>query len=307
MTTTMLARDEALELAHAVVAEVADRSGVRVLFIKGLSLSHLGLRAPRTPADVDVLVDPAGHSRVVDALRSWGWLERRDPLIPRAMPVHSTTLIHPQWPCDLDVHYYFPGIFTPEQEAFDWIWRHRQSMPIAGVSVDIATRPVAAAIVALHCARNEGLEPKATAQLSDLVQRIAASFTPAEILALDEAVTALRARECLAGFLPRVGLDGRTFDLSVDERRQWQRRLAERNSTTVWLNAALNAPWRQRPRLLWRALTYFDPAVHAPAEPGVFGNARARLARLGRGAGHLPGALLRAASSSRPRRRPGLR
>lgn len=61
MTLTL---GEAIPLLHALVADAAERSGTRALFIKGRSLDWHGLREPRIPADVDVLL-PAGE---VDAL-----------------------------------------------------------------------------------------------------------------------------------------------------------------------------------------------------------------------------------------------
>ncbi len=66
----------AVELGHAWLQAVADRAGIRALFIKGPALHRHGLRPHRTSGDIDVLVDPTAFDALCDAVIGAGWRGR---------------------------------------------------------------------------------------------------------------------------------------------------------------------------------------------------------------------------------------
>ncbi|QCC76653.1 nucleotidyltransferase family protein [Nocardioides daphniae] len=69
---------EAMQLLYALTADVARRTGTRVLAIKGATLSHHGLRAPRVSADIDVLMHPDDVDTFVAGMEAAGWRRRGD-------------------------------------------------------------------------------------------------------------------------------------------------------------------------------------------------------------------------------------
>ncbi len=63
-----------------------------------------------------MLVDPASFETLCAAIEGLGWIRRHAPMpVPRAADLafdHSAHFIHEQWPCDLDLHFSFPGFFA---------------------------------------------------------------------------------------------------------------------------------------------------------------------------------------------------
>lgn len=125
-------QDEAIRLAYALTAKAADLTGVRVLAIKGLVADFHGLRAERTPADVDVLVEPDGFADFTRQLEEWRWRIRLGEFTNFPAPQHSLTFINDQWPCDIDAHHRFPGFLAEPPQVFDALWERRQLLPVAG-------------------------------------------------------------------------------------------------------------------------------------------------------------------------------
>jgi hypothetical protein len=281
VTTTALKASEAVDLAHALVASVAETLDVRVLFIKGPSLAWWGLRPPRTSADADALVDPARLPALVAALQQLGWHERPTWFPTAASRRHSVTLIHSQWPCDVDLHSFYPGIFVDAVVAFDAMWSTRARMPIAGVEVDVPSQAVSACILALHALRAPASDRTAS-ELPALVTAIRERFSPTQIAAIEQAATILRCRETLAPFLRDIGASV-VDDLTEQERRTWELRI-NADPTTAWIVTLREAPWTDRPRLLWTALTFVDSTDPSRGEPRTWTRARYRMRRLGRGA-----------------------
>lgn len=280
MTTATLRTAEAVDLAHALVAEVAASLDIRVMFIKGPSLAWWGLRPPRTSADADALVEPARQPELVAALQRLGWHERTAS-VPVAARRHSVTLVHPLWPCDLDLHSFYPGIFVEDEVAFDVMWASRARMAIAGVEVDVPSRAASTCILALHALRAPA-SARTARELPALVTTVRDDFTPDELVALQELAAALRCREPLAPFLRGLGVAA-PHELTDHERRSWQLR-STADPTTTWIMMLSSVPWWSRPRLLWTALTYVDLADPGRGDPGSWTRCRYRTRRLGRGA-----------------------
>ncbi|HEV7171578.1 MAG TPA: hypothetical protein VGN50_01660, partial [Pedococcus sp.] len=126
MEQTTLTLDEAVLLAHGLVQRLADSVGARVLFVKGPTAVAVGARPPRPSSDVDVLVDPASFETLCAAIEGVAWVRRHAPMpVSRAADLafdHSAHFIHEEWPCDLDVHFCFPGFFADPPAVFDALW-----------------------------------------------------------------------------------------------------------------------------------------------------------------------------------------
>lgn len=169
----------AVALLAPAVHHVASAHGIRVLSIKGEVLERQGLRAGRTASDVDILVDPAHYAALVRILGAHGWGDRDGrvfvdlPGSGTVLAPHARTLEHPDWPCHLDLHRYYPGFLRPAQEVFDLLWESREAVDLAH-SRCWAPDPVDHWLLAsLHVARSHDasqrrdLEEKAAGTLSD--------------------------------------------------------------------------------------------------------------------------------------------
>ena len=152
---------EAVPLAHALVARLAELEGVRILFIKGPTAVALGARPPRPSTDVDVLCEPGGLEKLGPALERCGWRRR----VPKSsvhelehaskyLFEHSVHYIHDEWPCDLDIHFNFPGFLAPDDVVFEELWRRHTTVEVANWPVPCADLLGQAAIVALHALRD---------------------------------------------------------------------------------------------------------------------------------------------------------
>ncbi|MBO9704835.1 MAG: nucleotidyltransferase family protein, partial [Arthrobacter sp.] len=130
-----LPMSSATPLAYAMVDRLARTNGIRVLAIKGPVLAAMGLRPRKVSSDADILVEPDRMAELCAVLESKGWRDREVRFSPSILDPHSRTLIHPEWPCDIDVHSYFPGFFGPAEDVFDVLWEGRVSVSMANVAV----------------------------------------------------------------------------------------------------------------------------------------------------------------------------
>jgi len=257
---TELRADEAVLLAHALVCRVAQQVGTRVLFIKGRTAVALGARPDRPSQDVDVLVDPAGFDRLCEAIRAAGWQQRlsADPGLRHVDDVsfdHSTHFIHDEWPCDLDVHFNFPGFLKPADRVFEALWARHTTVEVAGVRVTTPDLLGQALVVALHALRDPD-KPASRADLAHLAATLGHDLDDtgkqelADLaLATGSEVTVRALLESVGAPVPepspesRASADAWAFRQDVGSR-----------SGVVWLIELARTPWPERPALLRRAL-----------------------------------------------------
>ncbi|WP_371733947.1 nucleotidyltransferase family protein [Subtercola sp. PAMC28395] len=250
----MLRRGEAVLLAHALVANVAESTGVRYLFVKGPTLNEMDLRPARSSSDVDVLVDPRNRDQLVASLKSLGWSERDTDHVARILPMHAVHLIHENWPCDIDVHFQFPGCFGEDLAVFNELWRLRTSVQIAGRRVSAPNRVGSALIASLHALRDPRVD-RNSRELEYLEEKVRSDFTIAEIDAILVLATNLRSLESSAPFLRKIGLGARIKqDLNASERRLWAMRISDDSRSLGWLLQIRNAPWNRKLRVSINAL-----------------------------------------------------
>ena len=298
MEQTTLTTDEAVLLAHGLVQRLADTVGARVLFVKGPTAVAVGARPPRPSSDVDVLVDPASFETLCAAMEGLGWIRRHAPMpVPRAADLafdHSAHFIHEQWPCDVDVHFSFPGFFADASSAFDALWAARTEVVVASVAVSTPDLIGQALVVGLHALRNPG----AATSRADLDHLDGVMWTlmdePAR-QAMGAMAVATGSEQSARPLLDSADVDVTPVERHQDELRAW--RLFQRYGTvsgSIRLVDLTRAPWRERPRVVADAIVpprevLLSSHLAATVTRGEL--ARLHVRRWGRGMRSLPRAL----------------
>lgn len=246
---TRLSVSEGVLLAHALVSRVADSLGVRAFFIKGPASVIQGLRKPKTSADVDVFVDPASLDLLLQGLRERGWRQRPVDPDTTTFPKHAVTLDHPEWPCCIDVHFRFPGMEADPAECFTAMWGHTKAIGLAGQNVRVPSPTLAILLLALHALRSPHLPAcrQELAFLARLVQRQAQAGTLLGIAAATDSLAAIR--PFLEGLLedsPAVAWP--------QPSTEWRNRLMAREPGSARVLAIIQAPWKDKPGLLWQGV-----------------------------------------------------
>jgi hypothetical protein len=279
-----------------MAADLAATAQIRVLLVKGRVLADQGLRAPRVSTDVDLLVDPRHLELLVARLHGVGWRQRESDVLGHVMSPHSITLVHPEWPLDLDLHDRYPGILAERGSAFETMWESRASLELAGVEVPCTGPAVSALVLALHSLFGGERDPRHERELEDLTRRLTGADAPCAVEDIHEAAVSLRAVATASPFLRSIGITAVDDSSDAADRalREWRAALADRNrsgaATVTWLARRGS---RVRPvdvaRLVWPPPQYFE-AVTGP-NPGYARLTAARLARLARAAWILPRAV----------------
>ncbi|BDV29765.1 nucleotidyltransferase family protein [Microbacterium terricola] len=283
--------DEADALASAWVQHVADAHGIRTLLIKGAALAHYGLREPRTSADVDVLVEPARFEEFCEAISAAAWTERPGGLIGELTTLHSRTFLREGWPCDLDVHSFFPGFLNDPADVFDALWATRRRLDFAHRPCSIPSKAGCALILALHSVRSTTTQVRHADELERL---LLTPFTDEDRAAIARLAHDTGCVTSLASVLPRLHIDVTPgpAELQSVRRREWDDKLAAAASpANAWVVALGRVPWRRKPLVAWRAIwpTSEDLLIAHPEVPDrFFPKLLARILRWGRGLRSLP-------------------
>ncbi|MGU3645884.1 nucleotidyltransferase family protein [Microbacterium sp. C23T] len=284
--TVLLRLDEADELAAAWVCALAERRGIRALLIKGPALHLHGLREERVSADVDLLVEPARFEELCEAIVESGWATRPSGLIGELTTLHSITFMRDGWPCNLDVHSFFPGFLADPADVFKALWRHRWTIPLAHRNCLTLDKVAGALVLGLHSMRGTTMQARHAEELEQLIRT---PFTADERTDLG---TLARETGCLATLeivLRRIGVDlePSAAELASPDLREWRELVsAGSHGSYLWLRALRKSRWHDRPRLLWRAFwpSRRDLLIARPETVDTLrGRTRARLARWGRG------------------------
>lgn len=256
-------------------------------------------------SDADIWCEPGRVGDLVARLGDYGWRPRPESALGRLLTTHSISVIHPGWPCDIDVHRDFPGFLADPEGVFDELWERRVAIDIAGIMVDALDREASILVGALHALRNPGRRVRDDAELQYLEAAIRGTFDVEGLQRLREEAELLGAMETARAFLERVGLElgpplppGKDKDLDA-----WRLRTASGASVLVRTLIALrDSRWRSRPRLLLAAIWPSAASLRIDHPEIVAGRASAlgtRVVRLSRGVRSVPAALR---ASSRVRR-----
>lgn len=292
--TVLLRLDEADELAAAWVFALAERRGIRALLIKGPALHLHGLRDERVSADVDLLVEPARFDELCQAIAESGWTKRPSGFLGELTTVHSVTFLRDGWPCDLDVHSFFPGFLADPAVVFEALWRHRWALPLAHHDCLALDKVSGALVLGLHSLRGATIQARHLDELEQLVRTPFTDEERADLCALARETGCVATLETV---LPRLGVhvEPTAEELASPGLRDWRERVtAGSHGSYFWMLALRKSRWSKRPRILWRAVwpTRRDLLVARPETIDTFrGRTRARLARWGRGIRSAPAGL----------------
>lgn len=289
-----LQQDEAVCLGYALVDGIATDAGIRALAIKGPVPAAHGLIPPRQSVDVDVVVPPDDHPRLKARLQALGWVPVEQVWTSSVLPSHSTTLRHPRWPCEIDLHDRFPGMLTDPESAFDALWRERRTVVVAGRAVRAVGPAGAALVAALHSLRAPDVGRSAY-ELDQLVQSVGAGrVSTAALLELVQATGAVRTA---APLLTRLSLPVPDDGPDSPELAAWELKARLSGTTTAglgWVLPLRAAPLRKRLPLLWQALVGNPAGLRQfGASADGSGVGRARLRRIAYAVRRLPASLVR--------------
>jgi len=294
-TTPRMPQDVAVTLAGALASRAATRLGARALLIKGQQLASAGLRNPRNSSDVDAWVEPERFEDFIAALVARGWIERPRWRVSDSMTTHSISLLHPEWPCDIDVHRNFPGFLEPAADVFEALWARHTTIDFAGIVCDIPDRAASALILALHSLRSSPDEIRHLNEYNDLVSRLVAEDDPEFRLALTEIAAATGAAGTAEPFLLAVGAEVPPFDRDDPALIAWVAHVNAGNDVTaVFAERWRETPWSRRPHLLVLALWPSNDELRLAQPERTLGPTAlvgARFSRLGRAFVSLPRAL----------------
>nr|WP_281358883.1 PqqD family peptide modification chaperone [Flexivirga aerilata] len=280
---------------------VADDLGVRVLFLKGPIASLQGLREKgRVSGDVDVLCRPRDQDAFVAALAARGWRARPLSTAAREFVTHSVTVLHDEWPCDIDVHVRFPGFFADPDTVFEALWRDRECHQVAAVDLDAPSRLAQWLVLLLHGLRSPDL-PRNAAEVDAAHRSFRDELTDSERSTLLALVDETGATEVTADFFRGLGVPRPARATPSPDLALWRLQAAP-SRTESWMLLLMEAHGWSRLHILARALVPAREelvADHPEATDGGGALLRAYARRLRRAAALAPRALLNVARSYR--------
>ena len=228
---------EYLTLACAACQEVARRSNVDALFVKGVAAQRQFPLRTRAGSDVDVLVRPDHVSRYVDALQQAGWVLMRESS-ELDLSNHAIVLEHAVFACTVDVHRNFPGFEADAGEVFDEMWRGREALDVAGRQCDAPSRIHHGALLIVNAARTAG---------SVEARQVWQGWSEQERSSARVAIAGFMGESAAATQLPQEFQGG-------DTARYWQVVADRPTGTAMWLARLWDTPtWGARLRLLGHA------------------------------------------------------
>lgn len=276
-TEKRLETSETRDVLAAMVSRVADDSGIDLLLIKGASVSHHGLRTPRSWGDVDVLVRPGTEPKLRRILESYGWIVPNEPS-PRPLPIapHALTLAHPRWHTEIDVHHHVPGCYGDPAVVFDLFWADRTVIESAHQPVRTTGLHATALVAGLNLMRGPE-QPWTRSETTEWIEAVTA-WAPEDKRALAKLAAAAGAADTLATLLDRIGAPsiGRGTTAVVDLADWHDRVSTSRGDGYEWALALRRAPLRRKPAIALQALL-FDADAYTSGLPQPTGLKRLRL------------------------------
>ncbi|ALO67776.1 hypothetical protein AS189_16435 [Arthrobacter alpinus] len=247
MTTSELRLSEAVPLGTAFLQELCRNNGIPALFLKGPAATILGFRPGQPSTDIDVLVRKKDKDKAVALLGTMGWNLRGEGW-EEFYSSHSVTLFHSQWPCDIDIHYRFPGM-SSTAHAFDVLYSERQSVPLGGRDIDVPGPLGSVCFQALHALRN----PWISSQKFNFTFLVNEAPAPAfdSLLAFSQEIDALAA---MKPYFTAVYTMPDSFAWPRPS-REWLARTTAKTRGSIRLMELIDAPWHEKIQILKRQFT----------------------------------------------------
>jgi hypothetical protein len=292
MTSAPLPLGVASALVAALVQEVAARTTARTLLVKGRVADHFGLRPPRTSADVDVLVEPSRYPQVVAEFAALGWVARPEMEASTVLSAHSASLVHPEWPCDIDVHSFFPGLLAGAETAFDALWNERSIVDGGGIDCSATGITGSVIVAALHSLRHVSDDPRYARELESAAE-VVDEWSDSQKRRLGRLAEATGAAGPMAEWLAARGI-AVVVQPSPGLEDWFARRESGDTFAGQFVAGMAQAGWRDRWRLAW--ITVWPREEQLRAAHPEFGASKAAVARerarrWGRGLRDLPRAI----------------
>ena len=157
----------------------------------------------------------------MDRLAELGWVDEHPYTSPTILPMHSLACRNDAWPCELDIHDRFPGLFAEHQVVFERLWSRRVSIRLAAQEVPVADPAAHVLVLALNCLKEIHLSSRASSSASSRNGRASISTRPSS-RDLSELAGDLRATETCEDFLRTIGApESGRGSLNPKERRDW--------------------------------------------------------------------------------------
>ncbi len=252
-----------LEHGHALGQRLADQAGIRVLHIKGIAAEAILPLDETLSAEVDLLVEPDGHARLVRMLQGLRTAEVVDDA-GRSSEGHAVEIVSHGLGVSLDVHSHFPGFRADPAAVFDVLHRRSVIVPFASHDCACLDRVGLAVLGVVHAAGND--------EGSRAARRARARWAlldPDEVTEAHQLITELRAEGAASTVVDGAGRASRR---EVALFRAHQRRASP---ATLWILTVLATPG-VRPRLVVarRAVSSRSTVATAPTATEHAGAAR---------------------------------
>lgn len=237
-----------ISLAIGLVAWICAARGVDAVLVKGAAAELTGLRQPRDLSDIDIVVRPEELDVFRGELEQRGWALRPFEDRENVFPKHSLSMYHPQWPIDIDVHYQFPGFEADPDLVIDEILKDPLLVQTDNAQLQIPSKLGCAVFQALHDLRSPW-ESGASEALAEL-HRQTADINAAQFIDFAQRTNSLAA---LRPFLEQRPDFAASKTVFPEPSAEWTLRTLGEDSASIRIFTLIRVPWRQKPRLAWRA------------------------------------------------------
>ena len=206
-------KDRLIVSLRATLAE----NDLSALVAGGIVFPAHSLISPRLSRAVSLIVAPADHPDLVNALERDGWTVEHGHRFVSPLPSSVTRLRHVDWDAGVNLHSVIPGFFGDPERTFDLLWENRSIIEIGGVAVAALDR-VSTVIFAGHDRlAGDRTRPNPESNLDYFLRQFRSALSVRECRELERRVHAFGGGQELGRFLEGLGLEAGPLVLPSDE------------------------------------------------------------------------------------------